>query len=104
MRPDRPRPIVPDDPVDAFDCGNSVLSSWLADRALRNERSGDSRTYVSIDLVADAIANAQVAAQVLGARALVAEALDEDAERFYEHLGFWRSEVRRDLFAIRLGR
>lgn len=159
VRPARPRPISADDPVTGFDCGNDVLNSWLVDRARRNERSGDSRTYVSIDLdtgdlagyyslaawsvahadagggwlarnapdpisvillgrlavsvnargvglgrdlVADAITNAQTGAEVLGAHALVAEAIDADAERFYEHLGFWRSAVRHDLFAIKL--
>lgn len=159
MRPERPRPIRPDDPVAGFECANDALNMWLARRALRNERSGDSRTYVSIDLdsgevagyyslaawsvvhgdvgggwlarnapdpisvillgrlavstdargtslgrdlVADALQNAQVGAQVLGARALVAEAIDEEAERFYTHLGFWQSKARQDLFAVRL--
>ena len=161
MKPARPRPVQAADPVDEFNCGQDVLNAWLARRALRNEASGDSRTYVSIDidagriagyyslsafsvahadfggggptrnapdpvsvvllgrlavsveargtglgrdLVADALANAEIGAAVLGARALVAEAIDEDAERFYLHLGLWQSSVRGDLFAIRLGR
>ncbi len=161
VRPEKPRPIRPEDLVADFDCGNHVLNSWLASRALRNERSGDSRTFVSIDLVsdriagyyslsawsmshgdtgtgwltrnapdpvsvillgrlavsvdarglglgrdlvADALANAQTGASVLGARALVAEAIDADAERFYARLGLWQSKVRPDLFAVKLGR
>ena len=56
------------------------------------------------DLVADALANAQTGASVLGARALVAEAIDADAERFYARLGLWQSKVRPDLFAVKLGR
>ena len=159
MKPSRPRPIASEDVTAAFDCGNQALNDWLAHRALRNERSGDSRTYVSIDadageiagyyslaawpithqevgggwlarnapdpvsvvllgrlavsldaaglglgrdLVADALANARLGAAVLGARALVAEAIDPTAEQFYAHLGFWQSRVRHDLFAVRL--
>ena len=159
MKPSRPRPISSDDDTAAFDCGNATLNDWLAHRALRNERSGDSRTYLSIDadsggivgyyslaawsvthldigggwlarnapdpvsvvllgrlavaldaaglglgrdLVADALNNARLGAAVLGARALVAEAIDPAAEQFYAHLGFWQSRVRHDLFAVRL--
>ena len=159
MKPSRPRPISSDDDTAAFDCGNATLNDWLAHRALRNERSGDSRTYLSIDadsggivgyyslaawsvthldigggwlarnapdpvsvvllgrlavaldaaglglgrdLVADALNNARLGAAVLGARALVAEAIDPAAEQFYAHLGFWQSRERLDLFAVRL--
>lgn len=159
MRAGKPRPILPEDPVASFDCGNDTLNTWLADRALRYEASGDSRTYVSIDLeagtvagyyslaawsitradvgggwlarnapdpvsvillgqlavsvsahglglgrdlLADALRNAQAGAAVLGARALVTEAIDETAERFYLHAGFWQSKVRHDLFAVKL--
>ncbi|MFT3942561.1 MAG: GNAT family N-acetyltransferase [Ancrocorticia sp.] len=56
------------------------------------------------DLLSDALSNAQIGAGILGARALVAEAIDEDAERFYLHMGLWRSKVRHNLFAIRLNR
>lgn len=144
-----------------FDCGNEILNAWLVTRALRNERSGDSRTYVSIDtdtgriagyyslaawsvshtdtgtgwltrnapdpvsvillgrlavsidarrlglgrdLVADALANAQTGASVLGARALIAEAIDTEAEQFYARMGFGQSRIRHDLFAVRLNR
>jgi hypothetical protein len=53
-------------------------------------------------MVADALNNARLGAAVLGARALVAEAIDPTAEPFYAHLGFWQSRVRHDLFALRL--
>ncbi len=56
------------------------------------------------DLLSDALRNAQIGAGVLGARALVAEANDQDAADFYEHLGFWRSSIRKDLFAAKLTR
>lgn len=42
------------------------------------------------DLVADALRSARIGAGVLGARALVAEAVDETAEQFHTHLGFWQ--------------
>jgi len=54
------------------------------------------------DLLSDALRIARTASQMLGARALVAEALDDDAARFYAHQGLWRSSVRPDLFAARL--
>jgi predicted N-acetyltransferase YhbS len=54
------------------------------------------------DLVADALRNAHIGARALGARALVAEAIDGTAEQFYSRLGFWQSSARHDLFAIRL--
>ena len=50
MTPDRPRPLRRDDPTTAFDCGRDALNAWLREQAARNERQGDSRTYVSIDL------------------------------------------------------
>lgn len=160
MRPSRPRPVSAEDPLERFDCGNRALNSWLVERALRNEHSGDSRTYVSIDLdsgnvlgyyslaawsvshdqvggwmkrnapdpisvvllgrlavaveaegkglgrslLADALAKANAAGEVLGARALVAEAIDEQAQRFYSHAGLWQSPSRPDLFAAPLER
>lgn len=54
------------------------------------------------DLLADALHNAHAGATLLGARALVTEAIDEAAECFYAHAGFWQSSVRHDLFAVRL--
>lgn len=56
MRPGRPRPILSEDHIAPFDCGNDQLNAWLTDRTLRNERSGDARTYVSIDLDTGAVA------------------------------------------------
>lgn len=159
MRPLLPRPIRAEDDIVGFDCGREVLNDWLVRRALRNERTGDSRTYISADadsgtvlgyyslsawtvshhdvgsgwlrrnapdpvsvillgrlavhleahglglgrdLLADALRNAHAGAAILGARALVAEALDEDAARFYAHHGLWRSGVRMDLLAAPL--
>ena len=159
MTPTRPRPLGPTDPVDSFDCGNDALNAWLAKRALRNERSGDSRTFVTIDadsgriagyyslaawtvshddvgggwlrrnapdpisvvllgrlatsldarglgvgrdLLADALANASIGAKVMGARALVAEAVDDEAARWYVRQGLTRSAVRPDLCYARL--
>ncbi len=63
----RPRPIVPGDSIEDFDCGNEDLNQWLLTRAVANEASGASRTYIIADaqkvigyyaLMAGSIANA----------------------------------------------
>lgn len=54
------------------------------------------------DLLADALHDAQAGAAILGAWALVAEALDEQAGRFYAHHGLWQFPARPDLFAAPL--
>lgn len=43
-----PRPISPDHDLSNFDCGVDELNSWLAVRALSNDREGASRTFVSL--------------------------------------------------------
>ena len=50
MRPARPRALRDQDALDTFDCGNETLNAWLTSRARRNDQTGDSRTYISIDL------------------------------------------------------
>ena len=44
-----PVPLSPEHQVDAFSCGESVLDEWLKRRALANQSSGASRTFVVID-------------------------------------------------------
>src|SRR5262249_15272953 len=39
-------PIPAEDPLAEFDCGVPLLDAWLTQRALDNEASGASRTYV----------------------------------------------------------
>ena len=41
-----PHNLLPEHDLSAFDCGEPVLDDWLRRRALRNEASGASRTYV----------------------------------------------------------
>lgn len=41
-----PQPINPDHLLEDFDSGNAELNDWLKKRALKNESSGASRTYV----------------------------------------------------------
>ena len=41
-----PQPIKPDHQLSDFDSGNSELDDWLKKRALKNEDTGASRTYV----------------------------------------------------------
>ena len=45
----RPRPIGSADTLDGFECGEHALDGWLRMRAVRNERGGASRTFVSIE-------------------------------------------------------
>ena len=41
-----PVPLAADHILDPFDCGNDALDHWLKNRALRNQNSGASRTFV----------------------------------------------------------
>lgn len=43
-----PRPLAPGDRVSEFRCGEEQLDAWLRGRARGNERSGASRTLVSV--------------------------------------------------------
>ena len=45
----RPRPLQETDDLSVFDCGQSSLNKWLRDHALRNQKSGVSRTNVVCD-------------------------------------------------------
>ncbi len=60
-----PEPLNSAHRIDAFDCGEPVLDEWLRKRALGNQSSGASRTFV----VADA------SGRVLGYYALAAGAV-----------------------------
>ncbi len=44
--PSAPVQIAPEHDTSGFDCGEPSLNEWLRKRALRNEASGASRTYV----------------------------------------------------------
>ncbi|HKO06833.1 MAG TPA: GNAT family N-acetyltransferase [Alphaproteobacteria bacterium] len=44
--PRAPEPLTSSHDLSAFDCGAPELNSWLRQRALKNEESGASRTYV----------------------------------------------------------
>src|SRR5271165_2326904 len=41
-----PEKLRPDHDLSEFECGEPALDDWLRRRALQNERSGASRTYV----------------------------------------------------------
>lgn len=41
-----PEPLTADHEIDAFDSGQAALDNWLRRRALANQSSGASRTYV----------------------------------------------------------
>ena len=44
-----PEPLAAHHVVDAFDCGTDSLNEWLRQRALRNQATGASRTFVACD-------------------------------------------------------
>lgn len=49
MSPRLPILLLPEHGLDRFDCGEAVLNDWLKRRALANQRSGASRTFVVVD-------------------------------------------------------
>jgi GNAT superfamily N-acetyltransferase len=139
-----PRALTASDNFAAFDCGEPSMNEWLRARALKNETTGASRTFVTIEsesgdvagyyclsasalaledapgrvkrnmpspipiiligrlavderfkghglgasLLQDAVLKGIEASRILGARALVVDALNEVAERFYRKFGF----------------
>jgi GNAT superfamily N-acetyltransferase len=139
-----PRPLLAADNVSTFDCGAESLNNWLRTRALKNETTGASRTFVSIDsetetvagyyclsassllleaapgglrrnmpdpipviligrlavdqtfkgkglgasLLQHALLKGLEASRIIGARAFIVDALDDEAERFYSKFGF----------------
>lgn len=52
----RPRPISAADDCATFDCGEASLDEWVRSRALRNEKTGASRTFVSVDSESGSVA------------------------------------------------
>ncbi|MFP5462621.1 MAG: GNAT family N-acetyltransferase [Gammaproteobacteria bacterium] len=46
MRLGAPEPLAASHRLDGFDCGEAVLDDWLMRRALANQASGASRTFV----------------------------------------------------------
>lgn len=139
-----PRPLTPTDSHRDFDCGTPSLNEWLRTRALKNEATGASRTFISADadtnetagyyclsassllleevpgkvrrnmpdpipviligrlavdnayqgqglgysLLQHAILKGLEASRIIGARAFIVDALDENAESFYRKFGF----------------
>jgi GNAT superfamily N-acetyltransferase len=61
-----PEPLGPEHDCVAFDCGEPVLNDWLKKRALANQRTGASRTFVVAD----------PSGRVVGYYALAAGAVD----------------------------
>ncbi|HEV7742692.1 MAG TPA: GNAT family N-acetyltransferase [Pseudolysinimonas sp.] len=139
-----PRALTAGDNVVTFDCGEPSLNEWVRSRALKNETTGASRTFVTVEaesgdvagyyclsanslaledaagrvkrnmpssipiiligrlavderfngrglgasLLQDAVLKGMEASRILGARAFVVDALNEDVERFYRKFGF----------------
>lgn len=139
-----PRPLAASDDVSTFDCGAQSLNNWLHLRAIKNQITGASRTFVSIDseagsiagyyclsasslrledapskvtknmpdpvpviligrlavdvgftgkglgasLLQHALVKGLEASRIIGARAFIVDALDDNAEAFYAKFGF----------------
>ena len=49
MKLTAPRPLQKDHDLSQFDCGRASINDWLCDRALQNQASDYSRTYVVCD-------------------------------------------------------
>ncbi|MEZ5515504.1 MAG: GNAT family N-acetyltransferase [Steroidobacteraceae bacterium] len=49
MRLGLPQPLTSSHRLDQFDCGEPSLDEWLKRRALTNQSSGSSRTFVVLD-------------------------------------------------------
>ena len=49
MKLHAPQPLTADHQTDAFKCGETSLDEWLKRRALLNQASGASRTFVVLD-------------------------------------------------------
>ena len=107
MRPLPPRRIQADDPVEAFDCGVEQLDRWLARNApdpvpviLLGRLAIDSTAQgqgLGHQLLAHAMRTTAGVAAIVGARALVVEAINDAAVSFYLHEGFRPSARRADL-------
>jgi len=64
-----PEPLTNGHRIDAFDCGEPMLDEWLRKRALGNQASGASRTFVVTD----------ASGRVMGYYALAAGAVAHEA-------------------------
>ena len=49
MKLHAPQPLTADHQTDAFKCGETSLDEWLKRRAILNQASGASRTFVVVD-------------------------------------------------------
>ena len=138
-----PQPLSAVHRVNDFACGEPSLDEWLKRRALNNQQSGASRTFVVVDeanqvlgyyalaagavahqlatgavrrnmpdpvpvlvlgrlavdsraqgiqlgagMLQDAVSRAMTVSQNTGVRALLVQALNEQARGFYQHYGF----------------
>lgn len=67
-----PEPLTANHATDVFDCGVGSLDHWLRQRALKNQLTGASRTFVACDgnrvLAYYALASSAVAAEVATGR------------------------------------
>lgn len=86
-----PEPLTAEHALTGFDSGVSSLDDWLRQRALQNQASGASRTFVVCDagevVAYYALAASAVAPDAIGIRGLLVHAISADAKAFYVRLG-----------------
>ncbi|MDP1638484.1 MAG: GNAT family N-acetyltransferase [Candidatus Nitrotoga sp.] len=111
-----PQPLATTHILDQFECGEDVLDEWLKRRAMVNQVSGASRTFLRLlchgcggclapdgnQLLQDAINRAVVVSQNVGVRALLVHVLHDRAKAFYEHYGFQLSPLQSMTLMLRL--
>ena len=89
MKLTAPEPINADHDIESFSCGVESLDHWLKNKALKNQQTGASRTFVVCE-GKRVVAYLRVlrAAEVIGIRGVLVHALSAEAQAFYKNIGF----------------
>jgi hypothetical protein len=101
-----PQPLTGQRRTAGFDCGDISLNQCLDQRALANQRSGATRTFVVCDgdgvVKATAAVPAQHASELIGVRGILVHAASAAARSFYLPMGFDPSPTDLDTLLLRL--
>ncbi|MBK5238680.1 MAG: hypothetical protein JJE28_06170 [Actinomycetales bacterium] len=88
----------------SFDCGVDSLNDWLKSQAGQQERKGNTRTFLAVDIQGRGIGGlllqhfftgALDVAELIGVEVVVVDAIDETAGQFYGVTDSSRSPMRR---------
>ena len=88
-----PTPLTKHHDIETFHCGVDSLDTWLKHRALKNQATGASRTFVVCEerRVRDAALRVIQAADAIGIRGLIVHAISAEAK--YEQVGVEASPI-----------